>query len=90
MGDDLGIGLTTENVPSRGKVVSQLSEVVDLPILNGGDSAVLGEYRLFPPLDIDDAEAAVSQKKVRTPAFVVAFIIRASVNHGPGHAPYHG
>jgi len=90
MGDDLGIGPAAEDVSPGGKAVSQFLKVVDLPIQDGCDPAILGKYRLLAPLDIDDAEAAVAQEKVRTAAFMVAFFIGASVSHRSGHASYHG
>ncbi len=81
--DDFGIGAGAEYVTSGKKVVTQLLEVIDLPIKDDPDRAILVGKGLMPGGQIDDGETAKTQAH-RT-GQIVAVIVGPTMGDRVGH-----
>ena len=57
VGDDLGVALGAELVPSARQLAAQLAEVVDLAVEHGADRRVLVGDRRIAGDEVDDRQA---------------------------------
>ena len=81
---DLGVAAAREAVPAAPQVLTDRGVVVELAVLDRPDRAVLVREGLVPALDVDDAEAACTDRRARRD--VRAAVVRATVRHRVGHA----
>ena len=61
MHDDLGIAAGPEHVAEGRELGNQLLEVVDLPVVDNRDAAILVEQRLLAGRDRDDRQSAMAE-----------------------------
>src|SRR5688572_26387233 len=61
---DLGVAPRREPVAEPGQLVPQLTEVVDLAVLHGDDTAGLLGHRLMAKGEVDDRETASTEHAV--------------------------
>src|SRR5437667_10902741 len=76
----------TEAVPTTLQCGSQLDVVVDLPVENDPNLAILVPHRLLAARDIKDSEPAVTEKHMLSLVNVMAFAIRTAVGERGGHS----
>jgi hypothetical protein len=76
----------SKGVSTRSEVVAQLNVIVNLPIEDERRSAVVGEHRLVPALDIDDAET--THPEARLTLLPLVAVVRTSMLNGREHASH--
>ena len=60
--DGLGVAAGLEDIALRDELVAQLHEVVDLAVEDDGDRSVVAVHRLGTACEVDDREAAESER----------------------------
>ena len=84
VGQDLRVGGGREAVAAALQLLAVLDVVVDLSVADGGDRAILTEYRLVTVGRIDDAEAAEPERD--TALHVAGLLVRATMSHSQSHS----
>ena len=81
--DHLGVAARPEAVAGRLELGAELGVVVDLPVLNDVDAAVLAGHRLMPSGEVDDRQAARGERD--GPGDHVAVVVRAAMHERGAH-----
>ena len=85
--NDLGVAGGRKFVPERRQLVSQLTIVVDLTVVDDRISPIGRPHRLVAGFSVDHGQSAVSQPEVA--ARHIAFTVGPTVHHRVGHSTQH-
>ncbi len=88
MHDDFGVAVGGEAVAGALELRSQLAEVVDLPVADYDERAVLVEDGLMAAAHIDDRQAAHAEQDLRVP--IRALVVWTAVDDRCAHAIEYG
>src|SRR5688572_20736773 len=81
--NDLGIGLSFEDVPALFQDGAYSLKVIDFSVIHHPDVACFIRNRLLPGVQVDDTEAA--HGKAGLSVLIIAFIIWSAVVNGIVH-----